>query len=276
MNIKNITKTACIAVAGLLALASCSEEEFMTYEGNKAGIYLQRVSTTDINGTPLGFTDSLVISFASYAANFKEYPVAVPVCIMGDVTDYDRPFTLVVDKEKSTAIEGEDYEFSDTACYIPAGKTKQTVRLVLKRSDRITTETARLVFSLKDNANFVVELESYKNVTDWKTQGEELCGSSYKIIFSDKYAITTWWTYNGEMFYGKWSVKKEKLLNELMGWTHSDWERWKVAYGQMPYAAKKFRKYLQEQADNGTPVKEDDGSFMQLMPPYQVDYSKYE
>lgn len=248
----------------------------MTYEGNKAGIYLQRVSATDINGTPLGFSDSLVISFASYAANFKEYPVAVPVCIMGDVTDYDRPFTLVVDKEKSTAIEGEDYEFSDTACYIPAGKTKQTVRLVLKRSDRITTETARLVFSLKDNANFVVELESYKNVTDWKTQGEELCGSSYKIIFSDKYAITTWWTYNGEMFYGKWSVKKEKLLNELMGWTHSDWERWKVAYGQMPYAAKKFRKYLQEQADNGTPVKEDDGSFMQLMPPYQVDYSKYE
>ena len=32
MNIKNITKTACIAVAGLLALASCSEEAFMTYE----------------------------------------------------------------------------------------------------------------------------------------------------------------------------------------------------------------------------------------------------
>lgn len=276
MNIKNITKTACIAVAGLLALASCSEEEFMTYEGNKAGIYLQRVSTTDINGTPLGFSDSLVISFASYAANIKEYPVTVPVCIMGDVTDYDRPFTLVVDKEKSTAIEGEDFEFSDTACYIPAGKTKQTVRLVLKRSDRITTETARLVFSLKDNANFVVELESYKNVTDWKTQGEELCGSFYKIIFSDKYAITTWWTFYGDMFYGKWSVKKEKLLNELMGWTHSDWERWNVAYGQMPYAAKKFRKYLQEQADNGTPVKEDDGSFMQLMPPYQVDYSKYE
>lgn len=276
MNIKNITKTACLAVTGLLALASCSEEEFMTYEGNRAGIYLQRVSTTDINGTPLGFTDSLTISFASYAATYKEYPVVVPVCIMGDVVDYDRPFKMEVDKEKTTAIEGEEYEFSDTACYIPAGKTKQNVKLILKRSDRIAKETARLVFSIKDNENFTVELESYKNVTDWKTQGKELCGTSYKIIFSDKYAVTTWWELYGQTFYGTWSVRKEKLLNEIMGWTHADWERWKVAYGQMGFGAKKFRKHLQEQADNGTPVKEEDGSFMQLMPPYQVDYSKYE
>ena len=41
------------------------------------------------------------------------------------------------------------------------------------------------------------------------------------------------------------------------------------------YYAVKLRVYLQQMADAGTPVREDDGSFMQLGPGYEVDYSAY-
>ena len=61
-----------------------------------------------------------------------------------------------------------------------------------------------------------------------------------------------------------------------MGWTHLDWVNFNVPYGTMAYAAKLFRKELQALADAGTPVIDEDGSYMQLMPPYEVDYSAYE
>jgi hypothetical protein len=39
------------------------------------------------------------------------------------------------------------------------------------------------------------------------------------------------------------------------------------------YFAIKMRIYLQGMADAGTPVTEADGSFMQLGPGYEIDYS---
>ncbi len=52
--------------------------------------------------------------------------------------------------------------------------------------------------------------------------------------------------------------------------------RAKVSYGRLGFAAKAVRNYLQEQADNDTPVKDKDGSYMQLADGYTVDYSRYE
>ena len=275
MKMSKLYKSAFLGVVGLLSLAACSEKEFITYDGSKAGIYLQRVSTTTMSGAPISFSDSITISFASYAGDIKEYKIGIPVCIMGNVAAVDRRFDLYVDKDKTTAIEGEDYAFSDTACYIPAGKSKQTVYVKLLRSDHLAKETLRLIFSIRSNENFTTELESYKNQASWSATGDQLCGTSYKVIYSDQYTSTTWWEWYGNTYYGAWSIKKEKLLNELMGWTHKDWQNWKVPYGQMPYAAKKLRNYLQAAADAGEPVREEDGSFMQLPAPYSVDYSKY-
>lgn len=267
--------SAIAAVAMTLTVASCSEEDFLTFDGTKSGIYIQRVASSTISGTPISFTDSVYLSFASYTQDVQDMKVSIPVCLMGDVKDVDRRFVLKVDPSKTTAIEGKDYEFSDTACYIPAGKSKKTVYVRILRSESIATTPARLVFTLESNENFTAELETYKNQASWSATGKELCGTSFKIIYSDTYTNTTWWDWYGTMFYGDWSVKKEKLVNELMGWTHRDWESWKVPYGQMPYAAKKMKNYLQEAADSGNPVIDDDGSYMQLPAPYSVDYSKY-
>ena len=45
--------TAIYALLGIVLLGACSEEDFTTFDGTKSGIYMQRVATTDITGTPL-------------------------------------------------------------------------------------------------------------------------------------------------------------------------------------------------------------------------------
>jgi hypothetical protein len=56
----------------------------------------------------------------------------------------------------------------------------------------------------------------------------------------------------------------------LDGWSNGDG---KVLPMRFTYFAIKMRIYLQAMADAGTPIREDDGSFMQLGAGYEVDYS---
>ncbi len=257
-------------------LTSCSEEGFTSFDGSKNGIYFQRTYTTDINGNPLQYTDSTVVTFSSYPDEQQTMTVQVPVCIMGDVKDYDRVFVVKVDDEKTTAERGVHYDFDESKCVIAASTTRVSIPVTLYRHPDLQENTLRIELSLVDNNEFTVELESYKNRPSWNATGEELCGSRFKIIFSDIYQITDWWEWYGTEYFGTWSATKEKRLNALMGWTHADWDDWNIPYGTMAYAAKLFKKELQALADAGTPVIDEDGSFMQLEPPYTVDYSAYE
>ena len=268
---KKIISTAVVLLAVFL-FGACSQEDFTSFDGEKAGIYMQRVYTTDINGTPISFTDSVVVTFANYKSDTEKLRLYVPVKIMGDVKDYDRKFNLRVNKELSTGVEGVDYEFRDTACYIPAGMTSTNVFFYIKKTDKLEKQAVRLVFQLTDNENFTAELNSYKSTVKWSDTGKQLCGTHYKVIFNNIWTIPTYWGWYGDSYFGTWTVAKEKVVNSVMGYEHSDWDS-KVKYGTLPYIAKKTQKYLQEQANAGTPVRDEDGSYMQLVGSYRIDYS---
>lgn len=49
--------------------------------------------------------------------------LAATVRTMGKVADYDRPFKVVVDKEGSTAVEGEHYEIDLDTLVVRAGES---------------------------------------------------------------------------------------------------------------------------------------------------------
>ena len=272
---KIINKLGVVLLAGF-CMASCSEEDFTTFAGNKSGIYFQKVASTTLEGIPLEFSDSTAISFSSLAPDKMEYTVTVPVKIMGVVADHDRTFTMKIDESKTTAIRGDHFEFDESKCVMPDNKTSVNVPVVLKRHKDLETKMVRIEFILEDNQDFTVELESYKNTPAWNATGAQLCGSRFKIIYSDTYTVTDWWDINGTTYYGTWSASKEKRVNAIMDWTHYDWENWRVPPGQMGYAAKLLKKELQALADAGTPVVDDDGKYMQLPAPYSVDYSAYE
>ena len=71
------------------------------------------------------------------------------------------------------------------------------------------------------------------------------------------------------------------IVNQVCGLTPEDWSQagiagTKVQYGRFSFFASAVQRYLQEQADAGTPVLDVDGKYMQLAPAYLVDYSQYE
>ena len=66
-----------------------------------------------------------------------------------------------------------------------------------------------------------------------------------------------------------------------MGLTIQDWQKAGqegalITYGKFNYAATLMRNKLQALADDGKPVYDEDGSFMQLGSGYKVEYSRYQ
>ena len=263
--------------AGLLA--ACSEEDFTMFSGEVSGIYIQRTVSTSTNNdgyyTGTTYADSVNYSFAS-AGDITQTTVSLTVKLMGELADFDRPFVLKVDESKSNAVRGTHFDYNESDCFMPAGASQTNVPVTLFRHADLTTGYYRVEFYLEANEYFTPELEQYKNTDSWTATGDTLCGTRYAIRFSE--ILTNpgmWWSLNMEDYCGEWTANKETLLNQIMGWTHSDWTGWRVSYGQMAFATKQLRKMLQEAADSGSPILDSDGSYMQLVPPYEVDYSAY-
>lgn len=253
----------------------------MVYEpASKAGIYIQTTYTTNISGEILSYKDSTTVSFTTLASNYKETTTYFTVKLLGDTVGYDRPFKITVD-EQSTAVRGTHFEIDDADCVIPAGKAEKRVPVKLLRHADLLKKAYRLVLNLEANDYFDLEMQKYKSTAQWNATGTTLSGTQYKIIFSELYTAPSYWSYYGTTYFGTWSALKEQKINELMGWLHSDWNYagysgYPVQLGKFAYAARKLREQLQAAADEGNPVKEDNGSYMQLGTEYSVDYSKYE
>lgn len=279
-----ITKYA-IAMLAAVSLWSCSEEDFSIYEpGTKAGVFIQRVSSTtyDNTGSTIiseSYTDSTAVSFASVRADVVEQKVSITVNLMGDTVGYDRKFILNVDEAHSTAVRGTHFDYSVEDCVIKAGQAKAVVPITLYRHNDLLTKTLNVTFRLEANENFTLELEQFRNSSLWNNvTGKMLCGSVYKFSMSEKYSMPSYWGSFGEDYWGTWSATKEKMVNSIMGWSHADWSNAgfsgaKIALGKFAYAARKLREQLQEAADKGTPVYDEDGQYMQLSDAYAVDYT---
>lgn len=278
----SILYTLSMAVLALF-MGACSEEGFTTFDGRVAGIYLQRNGSYNVDSegniisSSQQYVDSTSISFASIADDVMTYTVPITVKIMGYVTDYDRPFTLKVDEQASTAVRGTHFDYNETDCVIPAGAAQTNVPVTLYRTDDLVDNRYKVVFYLESNENFTTELEQYKSINSWSAVGDTLCGTRYSITFSEIYTEPFQWEiFFGPDYAGDWSVSKEKRVNALMGWSHADWDNGTVTLGVMAYAAQMLRRDLQAAADSGEPVIDDDGEYMQLVGNYRVDYSAYE
>lgn len=269
---KHIIYTLALLLLAGSWLTSCAEEDFTTFQGEKSGIYIQNVTGYTITGVPTSFSDSTTYSLSVYPESSSEIAASVNVYLMGNIADYDRPFVLKVNEEKSTAKRGVHFDYDESTCFIPAGKASNSVSVALKRHPDLTESTLRIEFYLESNNEFTTELEQYKNSASWNTQGEYICGTRFKIMFHNKYDTPKDWSKN---HFGDWSILKEQHLNTIMGWSHEDWLRGRCPYYQFGYAARALKEELQALADAGTPVMDGD-AYMQLGPNYQVDYSNYE
>ena len=269
-------------VLGLSAvLGACEKKDIEVFTTDDAGIYFQLIkgyygTTTEI------YTDSLDYSFASLPASMKDVILPATVRTMGKVADYDRPFKVVVDKEGTTAIEGVHYEIDLDSVVVPAGKSSANVNVRFFRTDDLMEKSVRLALRLEDNEHFKCYFSEYKNMNIYSSTGVLIHGDSFSFTLSEMYTIPWYWRVIIETdYFGVWTPKKFVVINLVCGFTMDDWNNAggtgaKIIYGRCGFFATMVQKYLQEQADAGTPVVDSDGKYMQLDSDYAVDYSRYE
>lgn len=279
MKLRNLFITTVTLAATALS-TSCSYEKIEPYSGCKAGIYIQEPYGYDIYGNPIIYRNGdESFSFTKERESVKEHITSFNVRLMGEVVNYDRPYVLKVVPDSTTAIEGVDFDISQNEFKIKAGANIDQVRVRLLRNPRLIQNIVKVTFQIEANEYFETPISDYKNSGSWSIDGPMFSSTMFYVKFGEKYIKPDQWD-NGSQYYGAWSVNKFLELNRIMGWTVNDWDvagaqGSKIGYGRLQFAASALQRYLQEQADAGTPVLDDDGSYMQLGASYRVDYSAY-
>lgn len=82
---------------------------------------------------------------------------------MGNVTDYDRPFKVEIDKEMSTGIQGVHFDTNLDTLKIKAGKSNAYVRITFYRTPDLLDSTLTVVLHLIENEHFNARSTIQKN-----------------------------------------------------------------------------------------------------------------
>jgi len=282
-------KLLYLLMAMPLLFFSCNEDEIMTFETDDACIYFQSGYQKRFYLNIDEYYDSLRHTFSQDADGVTSYVMTARLRTLGKVRDYDRKVRVVVDKENSTAIEGTHFTCNLDTIVVHAGTAEVEVPITFLRHADLRTNEYKLMLKVEDNENFKVPFTQQKNTNIYYAAGDTIMANRFLFIVDEFYSEPVIWSFFNYAFpdginpCGAWSAKKQRLMSQLFNITEEDWDYrtgWALGKGvQMQsfiYYAIKLQVYLQEQADNGNPVKEEDGSFMQLGPGHQVDYSKYQ
>lgn len=278
-------KKLIFIVAFIWLAVACQESDIMDFTSDDSAVYFQGTGGYSypadgslIYVTSYRYIDSMVTSFVGQKSTVKAVNISIPILTMGKVKDYKRPVKVVIDEARTTGVRGVNYEVNLDTVSIPAKAGKVSLRVTLYRTDDLLTGSQRVAFKLEGNEYFKLHIQSYKNSSNWLATADTMSAIKFAVIYNEQYTEPTRYSFFGEDVFGTWTPKKYQVINDVMEWTHADWSASsdKVSYGRFDFAGKAVQKYLQEMADAGTPVKDSDGTYMQLTPKYAVDYSKYE
>ena len=173
------------------------------------------------------------------------------------------------------------FEINVDTLKIRAGENFCNVGVRFFRTEDLLVVADTLVIKLEDNEHFTV-LKEYNSTNDWSnTNASKMDGSRYTFVLSEVYTRPGSWHGGSPLYvnnyFGEWTVTKYIFINEFFGFVPDDWV-WinsatsKLSFGRMHFYAKQLQQELQRRADIGEPVKDEDGSLMQLPSPYSVEY----
>jgi hypothetical protein len=133
--------------------------------------------------------------------------LAAPVSLMGYVASYERPIAYEI-LPSSTAVEGLHYDVYKAA--IPAGAI--TGAIMLKVYHRSVADTSLVInFRLRDNQHFQTR---YYALARSATDTSKLDLLSYSLKVADMITKPEKWDSHVSMFFGTFSVRKLRLLQE--------------------------------------------------------------
>lgn len=214
-----------------------------------------------------------------------EITVRVPVRATGEKFGYDRPYTIEIVSDSTTANLGAEFDGLEMNRVIKAGELTDTIKFTAHRTKAIDNDTLRLQLRIvpnehfKTNFNFYQEDSPYYYLVDpWdhksSSSGDQAnrafdinCDANIHNIFIYDTMVQPagWWGSASGGTWGKFSAKKMRLIMEICGCDLSAFE----SMSTMPSAratsyGEKVGKYLIEQAKKGRDhaVLDEDGTMM--------------
>lgn len=94
-----------------LIFTACETKDIPVYTSDDAALYFQRTASYIWGSTTVTYSNSTEFTFAGAAAEKNNVTYSAEVRTMGNVTDYDRPFKVEIDKEMSTGIQGRAFRY---------------------------------------------------------------------------------------------------------------------------------------------------------------------
>ena len=222
-----------MALAGILAIAGCREQETPTFTA-KSMLYIQQEDFADGESIDLAH---LTKSFASYAGA-SEMEVSFKVNLIGHVTGYDRPFEVAVVEEETTAEENE-YEIETPV--LKAGEITTDLKIKLFKTPRMDEEKVTLTIHLLAGKHFNLGYEDQLTA---------------QVIYDNTPLKPEWWTeFIALCYLGEYTPAKYNAFYNYCGLTDiSDLEP-----SELRELVLGFKEYIEE---NG--ITEEDGSPMEL------------
>ena len=222
-----------MALAGLLAIAGCREQETPTFTA-KSMLYIQQEDFADGESIDLAH---LTKSFASYAGA-SEMEVSFKVNLIGHVTGYDRPFEVAVVEEETTAEENE-YEIETPV--LKAGEITTDLKIKLFKTPRMDEEKVTLTILLLAGKHFNLGYEDQLTA---------------QVFYDNTPLKPEWWTeFIALCYLGEYTPAKYNAFYNYCGLTDiSDLEP-----SELRELVLGFKEYIEE---NG--ITEEDGSPMEL------------
>ena len=222
-----------MALAGVLAIAGCREQETPTFTA-KSMLYIQQEDFADGESIDLAH---LTKSFASYAGA-SEMEVSFKVNLIGHVTGYDRTFEVAVVEEETTAEENE-YEIETPV--LKAGEITTDLKIKLFKTPRMDEEKVTLTILLLAGKHFNLGYEDQLTA---------------QVIYDNTPLKPEWWTeFIALCYLGEYTPAKYNAFYNYCGLTDiSDLEP-----SELRELVLGFKEYIEE---NG--ITEEDGSPMEL------------
>ncbi|MBD0837013.1 DUF4843 domain-containing protein [Aestuariibaculum suncheonense] len=170
----------------MAAVFSCDNDEFVYHE--KDGVYFN-------------VTDSVYYSFKGKTTSSDT--LKIPVKIMGDVSDLDRSFKVMIDQENTTAEEGIHYKALDETYTFSANKFTEDLELVVYKDDpALLTEDRIIALKLLPTNDFNLGY----------TDKIEL-----KVYITNQIIKPSYWDDFLDLYFGEYSKVKHNMAITVMG-----------------------------------------------------------
>lgn len=259
-------------LVSVISLASC-KKEMMGYEGMEGVYFAQQWGLPSYSEWP--YRPFSYVELVKQPGTVTEYTANIKVMFTGAVKDYDRYFKVEINPDSTTAQAGVHYAPLPESVLVPANAVEAYVPLVIKRSPDLQVASKTIGLRLVANEDFGVAFPKWKAIPDLGdgslTPADTAFDNSlHTVIVHDFIVQPKVWagsvnaaTNRDQGSWGGFTRKKIELMYELFNLTYDDFGSEET----MPrilqsLITQEMARYLIEQFNAGTPVKEEDGRLM--------------